>query len=119
MTPQYKDLILSQFSNLSVKRNFIKIGFSGVDKSSNNQLFISFLAMLRNLYLNRSNEPTFYAVILAGLHDVKSLKAKIHPGEAQTLNLARATGTPRRIEPTRQSFRPPSVEYRLSPYFCP
>ena len=47
-----------------------------VDKSSNNQLFISFLAMLRNLYLNRMSDPTFHAVILAGVHDVKSLKLK-------------------------------------------
>ncbi len=57
-----------------------------VDKSSNNQLFISFLAMLRNLYLNRTNEPTFHSVILAGLHDVKSLKLKIRPDEVQTYN---------------------------------
>ena len=57
-----------------------------VDKSSNNQLFISFLAMLRNLYLNRTNEPTFHSVILAGLHDVKSLKLKIRRDEEQTFN---------------------------------
>jgi transposase len=57
-----------------------------VDKSSNNQLFLGFLALLRGLYLDRSNTPTFHSVILAGLHDVKSLKAKIRPGEAQTLN---------------------------------
>ncbi|HLP49234.1 MAG TPA: AAA-like domain-containing protein, partial [Candidatus Kapabacteria bacterium] len=50
-----------------------------VDKSSNNQLFLDFLGMLRNKYLNR-REPgqfTFHSVILAGVHDVKSLKAKI------------------------------------------
>ena len=57
-----------------------------VDKSSNNQLFISFLAMLRNLYLNRGRLPTFHAVVLAGLHDVKSLKLKIRDGEEQKLN---------------------------------
>ena len=50
-----------------------------VDKSSNNQLFLDFLGMLRNKYLKR-REPgqrTFHSVILAGVHDVKSLKAKI------------------------------------------
>jgi AAA-like domain len=57
-----------------------------VDKSSNNQLFINFLAMLRNAYLDRTNEPTFHSVILAGLHDVKSLKLKIRSDEAQTYN---------------------------------
>jgi hypothetical protein len=57
-----------------------------VDKSSNNQLFISFLAMLRNKYLTRSKKKTFHSVVLAGLHDVKSLKLKIRPDEAQTYN---------------------------------
>jgi hypothetical protein len=57
-----------------------------VDKSSNNQLFISFLAMLRNLYLEREYAPTFHSVILAGVHDVKSLKAKIRPDEEQKYN---------------------------------
>jgi hypothetical protein len=49
-----------------------------VDKSSNNQLFLDFLGMLRNKYLKRE-EPgqfTFHSVILAGVHDVKSLKIK-------------------------------------------
>jgi hypothetical protein len=57
-----------------------------VDKSSNNQLFISFLAMLRNLYLNQEYTATFHSVILAGVHDVKSLKAKIRPNEEQKFN---------------------------------
>jgi energy-coupling factor transporter ATP-binding protein EcfA2 len=57
-----------------------------VDKSSNNQLFISFLAMLRNLYLSRGNAPTFHSVILAGVHDVKSLKLKIRPDEEEKFN---------------------------------
>jgi AAA-like domain len=50
-----------------------------VDKSSNNQLFLDFLAMLRNKYLYRFTiaDATFHTVILAGLHDVKSLKSKI------------------------------------------
>jgi AAA+ ATPase superfamily predicted ATPase len=57
-----------------------------VDKSSNNQLFISFLAMLRNLYLNRKNFQTFHSVVLAGVHDVKSLKLKIRGDEEQKFN---------------------------------
>jgi len=56
-----------------------------VDKSSNNQLFLDFLGMLRNKYLNRKmpGQATFHSVILAGLHDVKSLKAKIRPAESE------------------------------------
>jgi hypothetical protein len=57
-----------------------------VDKSSNNQLFISFLAMLRDKYLMRQDAPTFHSVVLAGVHDVKSLKLQIRPNEEAKLN---------------------------------
>jgi energy-coupling factor transporter ATP-binding protein EcfA2 len=57
-----------------------------VDKSSNNQLFVAFLAMLRNLYLSRHENPTFHSVVLAGVHDVKSLKIKLRPNEEAKLN---------------------------------
>jgi hypothetical protein len=57
-----------------------------VDKSSNNQLFVSFLAMLRSKYLERDVFKTFHAVVLAGVHDVKSLKLKLRPDEEQKLN---------------------------------
>jgi AAA-like domain len=57
-----------------------------VDKSSNNQLFISFLALLRNQYLDRKRQPTFHSIILAGVHDVKSLKLKMRAGEEQKYN---------------------------------
>ena len=59
-----------------------------VDKSSNNQLFVSFLAMLRDKYLacNDGEDFTFKSVILAGVHDVKSLKIKIREGEEVKIN---------------------------------
>ena len=57
-----------------------------VDKSSNNQLFISFLAMLRNKYLIQEDAKTFHSIILAGVHDVKTLKMKIRPDEEQKYN---------------------------------
>ena len=50
-----------------------------VDKSSNNQLFVSFLAMLRDKYLEQDNAKTFHSIVLAGLHDVKTLKLKLRP----------------------------------------
>jgi hypothetical protein len=59
-----------------------------VDKSSNNQLFLDFLGMLRNKYLKR-HEPgqsTFHSVILAGVHDVKSLKIKLRPDAESKFN---------------------------------
>jgi len=59
-----------------------------VDKSSNNQLFISFLGMLRHKFLQtqNGNDSTFYSVILAGVHDVKTLKLKINPNTSEKLN---------------------------------
>lgn len=59
-----------------------------VDKSSNNQLFLDFLGMLRDKYINRSsrNMPTFHSVILAGVHDIKNLKMKLRPEEKHSYN---------------------------------
>jgi Predicted AAA-ATPase/PD-(D/E)XK nuclease superfamily len=57
-----------------------------VDQSSNNDIFIRFLAFLRNKFLARNAEPTFHSVILAGVHDVKTLKLKIRSDSEQKLN---------------------------------
>jgi hypothetical protein len=57
-----------------------------VDKSSNNQLFVSFLGMLRDKYLDRQEEPTFHSVVLTGVYDVKSLKLKLRPEEEKKYN---------------------------------
>src|SRR3989339_1625414 len=59
-----------------------------VDKSSNNQLFLHFLGMLRNKYLDRQKgyDKTFKAVILAGVYDVKNLKLKLQPNEEIKFN---------------------------------
>lgn len=59
-----------------------------VDKSSDNQIFLSFLGLLREKYLNRlkGQEKTFHSVILAGVYDVKNLKLKLHPGAESKYN---------------------------------
>ncbi len=59
-----------------------------VDKASNNQLFLDFLGMLRAKYLrrNQGKGSAFHSVILAGVHDVKTLKAKIRPEEKKMYN---------------------------------
>jgi len=57
-----------------------------VDTSSNYQAFLSLLGMLRTKYLSRKNpqHATFYSIVLAGVHDIKSLKYKLrNPEEAQ------------------------------------
>ena len=57
-----------------------------VDKSSNNQLFINFLAMLRNKFLAQDDVSTFHSIVLAGLYDIKTLKSKIRPDEEKKYN---------------------------------
>lgn len=54
-----------------------------VDKSSNNQIFLNFLGMLRGKYLLRQQgrDVTFKSVILAGVYDIKNLKLKLRPDE--------------------------------------
>jgi hypothetical protein len=76
--------MITQFVSKTDKKVVLMI--DEVDKSSNNQLFISFLAMLRNKYLERDTFNTFHSIVLAGVHDVKSLKLKIRPDAEQKYN---------------------------------
>lgn len=57
-----------------------------VDQSSNNQVFLDFLAQLRGYYLKRDKYPTFQSVILAGVHDVRNLRQKIRADEEHRHN---------------------------------
>lgn len=59
-----------------------------VDKSADNQVFLSFLGLLRNKYLEQlqKNDVTFQSVLLAGVYDIKNLKIKLHPGEESKYN---------------------------------
>lgn len=84
----FKDLsrVITKFIIKTNKKVILMI--DEVDKSSNNQLFLSFLGMLRNKYLlrNARKDKTFHSVILAGVHDVKSLKLKISSDEEHKYN---------------------------------
>ena len=50
-----------------------------VDKTSNNRVFLHFLGLLRQKFLDRKNrrDHTFHSVILAGVYDIKNIKLKI------------------------------------------
>jgi len=78
--------VITQMTESSDKKMVLQI--DEVDKSSNNQLFLSFLGMLRAKYLlrNEGTDSTFISVILAGVHDVKNLKIKIRPEDEQKYN---------------------------------
>ena len=59
-----------------------------VDKSSNNQLFLSFLGVLRSKYLlmRAKKDYSFKSIILAGVHDVKTLKLKFRNEDEKKYN---------------------------------
>ena len=59
-----------------------------VDSATNNQVFLDFLAQLRDGYISRETDdiPAFQSVILAGVTDIKHLWSKIRPEEAHKVN---------------------------------
>lgn len=59
-----------------------------VDKSSENQIFLTFLGMLRDKYLGqkRGKGATFHSVILTGVYDIKNLKLKLRPDSEHKYN---------------------------------
>ena len=59
-----------------------------VDSATNNQVFLDFLAGLREGYINRDTKgmPAFRSVILAGVTDVKHLKSKIREEDQHKVN---------------------------------
>jgi len=87
-----------------------------VDKSSNNQLFLDFLSMLRNKYLqqNEGRDHTFQSIILAGVHDIKTLKAKIRPqGDRSGYNSPWNIAVDFKVD---LSFAPSEIETMLQDY---
>ena len=59
-----------------------------VDSAANNQVFLDFLALLRDGYISRDTEnlPAFQSVILAGVTDVKHLRSKIRDEDQHKVN---------------------------------
>lgn len=86
-----------------------------VDKSTNNQLFLDFLGMLRDKYL-RSNEGvdhTFQSVILVGVHDVKSLKIKLRSDDEAKYNSPWNIAVDFNV---KMSFKPQEIATMLEEY---
>lgn len=59
-----------------------------VDSATNNQVFLDFLAQLRDNYIRRDSDglPAFQSVVLAGVTDVKHLKSKIRDEDQHKVN---------------------------------
>lgn len=56
-----------------------------IDSAANTQVFLDFLAQLRDGYIRRDTDkaPAFQSVILTGVTDVKSLNSRIRPEDRQ------------------------------------
>lgn len=72
----FKDFI-SDLCDLS--RLPIVVLIDEVDQAGNYAAFLQFLGILREMYLERDEIPTFQSVILASVYDIKSLKLKLRP----------------------------------------
>ncbi len=86
-----------------------------VDKSSDNQIFLTFLGLLREKYIERDilGEATFQSVILAGVYDIRNLRLKIRPDSEHKKN------SPWNIAAdfdTRMSFDAEQIAGMLSDY---
>ena len=87
-----------------------------VDKSSNNQLFISFIGMLRELYLMRDKQGmdfTFHSVVLAGVYDIKNLKLKLRPDAEKKYNSPWNIASDFNVDMT---FHPEEIAQMLNDY---
>lgn len=66
--------------------NPIVLTIDEIDKASDNSSLVTFLGVLRKLFLERMNKPTFLSVILAGVYDIKNLKLKMRPESEHLYN---------------------------------
>ena len=76
--------IIDELCTLSEKPVIVMI--DEVDQASNNDGFIKFLGVLRNMFLSRGMFKTFQSVILAGVYDIKNLKLKIRTEDEHQYN---------------------------------
>ena len=87
-----------------------------VDKSLDNQIFLDFLGMLRNKFLEREikgMDSTFFSVILAGVYDVKNLKLKLRPDAEKKYNSPWNIAADFNVDMT---FHPEEIAQMLSDY---
>lgn len=107
-------LAITKFCKKSSKPVVVTI--DEVDKSSDNQLFLNFLGMLRNKYLERNMEGmgnTFHSVILAGVYDVKNIKLKIRPEAEKKYNSPWNIAADFKVDMT---FHPEEIAQMLADY---
>lgn len=81
------DTLRDRITDFCGQQEEVLLFIDEVDKSSDNQMFLNFLGLLRELYLERAmGTVTFKSVILAGVYDVKNLKLKLRSDEERKYN---------------------------------
>ena len=96
---QFELLANNQIDNITLTRLFkmlsgwcalsdkpIVLMIDEVDAASGHNIFLDFLALLRQGYINREDTPTFQSVILAGVQDIKHIKKKLRPESSHEAN---------------------------------
>lgn len=116
--PEVKDMsslsdVITEMAHAANKKMVLLI--DEVDASSNYTPFLSFLAMLRTKYLSRSQpqHATFHSIVLAGVHDIKSLKYKLRNPEDAQYNSPWNIATDFEV---RMSFDPAEITTMLKQY---
>ncbi|MCC5943904.1 MAG: ATP-binding protein, partial [Bernardetiaceae bacterium] len=84
-----------------------------VDAGSNYDTFLNFLALLRDRYFTRKLVTTFHSVVLAGVHDIKSLKFKLRNPEDAQYNSPWNIATDFEVE---MEFYPEEIAFMLRQY---
>jgi len=116
----YQDLDV--FLNKICKDKKVVLIIDETDKTSNNLIFLRFIGMLRDKYLERGNEDTatFQSVILAGVYDIKNLKLKmIQAGTHQLQDGEKRINSPWNIAvdfEVDMSFSAPEIATMLNEY---
>jgi len=116
----YKELDV--FLNEICKDKKVVLIIDETDKTSNNLVFLRFIGMLRDKYLERGNpkRATFQSVILAGVYDIKNLKLKmIQAGTHQLQDGEKRINSPWNIAASfdiDMSFSPPEIATMLVEY---
>ena len=105
--------LIADFCDASEKPVVLTI--DEVDQSSDNQLFLNFLGMLRNKYLEREDglASTFHSVILAGVYDIKNLKLKLRPDAERKYNSPWNIAADFKVDMT---FHPDEIAQMLTDY---
>ena len=113
---------LDDFLNTACKNKKVILIIDETDKTSNNLVFLRFIGMLRDKYLERgnSNRATFQSVILAGVYDIKNLKVKlVKSGHYQLQDGEKRINSPWNIAANflvDMSFSAPEIATMLNEY---